>query len=78
MTSLFEKKPPFVFSRPHENDTPAFFNKNSLGTVLENLRFWCPKMLFQCACGRKAKTEKKSICFQKHPGRTGQDLRASQ
>ena len=71
-------KEPSVLFRPHENDTPAFFNKNSTWTVFENLRFSCPKMLFQCACGRKDKTEKKSIRFQKHPDRCGQDLRASQ
>ena len=39
------------------------FQKNStLGTVFENLRFWCPKT--PLTCGHEAKTEKKISVFK--------------
>ena len=39
------------------------FPKNStLGTVFENLRFWCPKT--PLTCGHEAKTEKKISVFK--------------
>ena len=57
--------------RPHENEEVAFLKKKktTLGTVFENLRVWCPKTPF--TCGRKAKTEGKTLRFQKNPGTCG-------
>ena len=66
-----------VFFRPHENDTPAFFNKNyKKGPFSKTCGFGARKCCFR----RKAKTEKKSIRLRKHSGRcrSGQDLTASQ
>ena len=51
------------------------FPKNStLGTVFENLRFWCPKT--PLTCGHEAKTEKKNLSFQKYPDTCGRGRRA--
>ena len=54
MTSSYSKTS--VCVRPHVNEKPEFFNISTLGTVFKRTPF---------ACGRQAKTEKKSLVLKK-------------